>query len=77
MSHEKGALSTNLLLFLLGAAAGAVVVALTTPKSGPELRGEIKGLSRRLRRKVQEAGLGNCPVCGEQGEGSHEEEPGC
>ena len=77
MSEEKGSLGTNLMLFLLGAAAGAVVVALTTPKSGPELRGDIKGLSRRLKRKVRDAGMAICPTCGEEAPASHEEETGC
>ena len=45
MSEEKGTLGSNLMFFLLGAAAGAVVVALTTPKSGPDLRGDIKDLA--------------------------------
>ena len=58
MSQEPQAtssFSTLLLTFLAGAAAGAVVVALTTPKSGPQLRGDIKDLSRRAKRRV--AGL--------------------
>jgi len=38
-----------MLVFLAGAAIGAVVVALTTPKTGPELRGEIKGLGNRVK----------------------------
>ena len=38
--------------FLAGAAVGAIVVALTTPKSGPELRGDLKDLARRAKRKV-------------------------
>ena len=38
--------------FLAGAAVGALVVALTTPKSGPELRGDLKDLARRAKRKV-------------------------
>ena len=66
MSEDRGALSTNLLLFLLGAAAGAVVVALTTPKSGPDLRADIKDLTGRLKRKVRDAGLAICPVCGQE-----------
>lgn len=38
--------------FLAGAAVGAAVVALTTPKSGPELRSDLKDLARRARRKA-------------------------
>jgi gas vesicle protein len=53
MSDDRGSLGTGILLFLLGAAAGAVVVALVTPKSGPELRADVKGLARRLRHKVK------------------------
>ena len=49
MSEENGALGQNLLLFLLGAAAGAVVVALVTPKSGPDLRAETPGCIPRFR----------------------------
>lgn len=45
-------LSTLLLTFLAGAAAGAVVVALTTPKTGPELRGDLKDLGRRAKLKA-------------------------
>jgi gas vesicle protein len=39
----------TLLAFLAGAAIGAVVVALTTPKTGPELRGDLKDLTRRAK----------------------------
>jgi gas vesicle protein len=42
----------TLLTFLAGAAVGAVVVALTTPKTGPELRGNLKDLSLRAKRKA-------------------------
>lgn len=35
-----------LLTFLAGAAIGAIVVALTTPKSGPRLRKELGDLAR-------------------------------
>ena len=45
-------LGTMLLTFLAGAAVGAVVVALTTPKTGPELRGDLKDLARRAKRKA-------------------------
>jgi len=55
MSDENGTLGTNLLLFLLGAAAGAAVVALVTPKSGPDLREEIKDLAQKLKRKTKES----------------------
>jgi gas vesicle protein len=40
------------LAFIAGAALGAVVMALTTPKSGPELRGDLKGLARRAKLKA-------------------------
>jgi gas vesicle protein len=41
-----------LLTFLAGAAVGAVVVALTTPKTGPELRGNMKDLALRAKDKA-------------------------
>jgi gas vesicle protein len=44
----------TLLTFLAGAAVGAVVVALTTPKSGPELRGNLKDLANRAKRRTGE-----------------------
>jgi gas vesicle protein len=43
-----------IITFLAGAAIGAAVVALTTPKAGPELRSDLKDLSRRARRRVGE-----------------------
>lgn len=43
-----------LLTFLAGAAVGAVVVALTTPKTGPELRGNLKDLTLRAKRRAEE-----------------------
>jgi gas vesicle protein len=61
MSDDQGSLGTGILLFLLGAAAGAVVVALVTPKSGPELRADVKGLARRLRHKVMATGQDLAP----------------
>ena len=45
-------LSALLLTFLAGAAAGAVVVALTTRKTGPQLRGDLKDLGRRAKLRV-------------------------
>jgi len=61
MSDDQGSLGTGILLFLLGAAAGAVVVALVTPKSGPELRADVHGLARRLRHRVKAAGQALAP----------------
>ncbi len=43
-----------LLTLLAGAALGAVVAALTTPKSGARLRGDFKGMVRRGKRQVGE-----------------------
>jgi gas vesicle protein len=42
----------TLLTFLAGAAVGAVVVALTTPKTGSELRGNLKDLAARAKYKA-------------------------
>jgi len=41
-----------LLTFLAGATVGAVVVALTTPKSGPELRRDLKNAAGRAKRRA-------------------------
>ena len=56
MSQENtsSSMGTVLLTFLAGAAVGAVVVALTTPKSGPELRVDLKGLAGRTKRRAME-----------------------
>ena len=43
-----------LLTFLAGAALGAVVLALVTPKSGPDLRGDLKDLADRARRNARD-----------------------
>lgn len=44
-----------LLTFLAGAAIGAIVVALTTPKSGPRLRKELGDLACRGEGKAEAA----------------------
>lgn len=55
MRNENEALGTNLLAFLLGAAAGAVVVALAARKSGPDIQAQIKDLVCRLKSRAGEA----------------------
>ena len=64
MSEDRGSLGTNLLLFLVGAAAGAVLVALTTPKSGPDLRADLKEKAARIKRKAEEFGKSLRAGCG-------------
>ncbi|HJU83012.1 MAG TPA: YtxH domain-containing protein [Holophagaceae bacterium] len=60
MSQEQTTLTTTpamgtlALTFLAGAAIGAIVVALTTPKSGPELRGDLKDLGIKMRKRASE-----------------------
>lgn len=46
--------TTILLSFVAGAAVGALVVALTTPKSGPEVREDLKALGRKAKTKMDE-----------------------
>ena len=53
MTQEtRSTLANRLLTFLAGAAIGAVVMALTTPKRGPELRHTLRALGRRAKRKA-------------------------
>lgn len=52
MSDEHGSIGTSLLVFLAGAAVGAAIVALTTPKTGPELRGDLKGLGDKMKDRL-------------------------
>lgn len=55
MSQENNSpMGPMLLTFLAGATLGALVVALTTPKTGPELRGDLKDLAGRAKRKAGE-----------------------
>jgi len=75
MSEENGTTGKNLLFFLLGAAVGAVVVALVTPKSGPDLRAEIGDLTDKLKRKAKEMGIALSSVCA-SGDEPEPEEPG-
>ena len=52
MSEDRGNIGTSLLIFLAGAAVGAAVVALTTPKTGEELRGDLKEMGGKLKDRV-------------------------
>ncbi|MGA2079338.1 MAG: YtxH domain-containing protein [Holophaga sp.] len=55
MSQEREIpVSTLILTFLAGAAVGAVAAALVTPKSGPELRGDLKDLALNPGRKLKD-----------------------
>ncbi len=52
MSEERGSIGTSLVVFLAGAAVGAAIVALTTPKTGAELRGDLKDLGNRAKDRL-------------------------
>ncbi len=55
MSQENSSSESSVLLtFLAGAALGALVVALTTPKKGSELRDDLAGLGRRVKGKFDD-----------------------
>jgi gas vesicle protein len=50
MSEDRGTSGSSLLLaFLVGAAAGAVVALLTTPKTGREMRDSVGSWAKRSR----------------------------
>ena len=51
---NAGSLGGSLTLFIAGAAIGGLLVALNTPKTGPELREELKGLGRKARNKAED-----------------------
>lgn len=53
MSHQDSPIAPMLLTFLAGAAVGAVIMALTTPKSGPQLRRDMRSLANRARRRAE------------------------
>ncbi|MBI1752672.1 MAG: YtxH domain-containing protein [Acidobacteria bacterium] len=52
---QRSPTATSILIFLAGAALGAVVLALTTPKTGPRLRAELKRLAGRGRHRARMA----------------------
>jgi gas vesicle protein len=52
MNEDRSCVVSSLLLFLAGAAVGAAVVALTTPKTGPELRADLKGVGEKIRERI-------------------------
>ncbi|BDU74885.1 YtxH domain-containing protein [Mesoterricola silvestris] len=56
MSDSRDTTGSTLLFFLLGAAVGAVVVALTTPKTGRDLRSDLKDMSNKVRDKARRVG---------------------
>ena len=51
---NAGSIGGSLTLFLAGAAIGGLLVALNTPKTGPELCEDLRGLGRRARGKAGE-----------------------
>jgi gas vesicle protein len=53
MSESNGgSMGESLMLFMAGAAIGGLLVALNTPKTGPELREDLQALGRKARRKA-------------------------
>ena len=57
MNEQKMSSGTiGLLSFLGGAVIGAVAVALTTPRTGPQVREDLKALGRCAKDKVDEMG---------------------
>jgi len=52
MSQESSFRTTALLTFFGGLAFGALVVALTTPKPGAQVRRDLAGLGRRMKNRA-------------------------
>jgi gas vesicle protein len=66
MTQENRAdLGSMLLLFLAGAAVGAVAVALVTPKTGRELRADVRNAIRRAKLKASDFADGASEILGE------------
>jgi gas vesicle protein len=51
--NNAGSIGESLMLFVAGAAIGGLLVALNTPKTGPELREDLKGMGRRAKNKAE------------------------
>jgi gas vesicle protein len=75
--QDGGSIGTSLMLFVAGAAIGGLLVALNTPKTGPELREDIQSLGRRARNKAEglaeDAGEAWGRIRGKAGEAIEEE----
>ena len=69
MSEERGSVGTSLLVFLAGAAVGAAIVALTTPKSGSELREDLKGMGNCAKDRIKRLRAGEEEEAQEKVEG--------
>jgi gas vesicle protein len=54
MSEEKGIVTNKVMFFLLGVAVGAIAVALLTPKTGAELRADLKETALALKDGFEE-----------------------
>ncbi len=71
-----GSMGGSLTLFLAGAAIGGLLVALNTPKTGPELREDLQVLGRKAKKRAQDlaedAQEGWERVRGKVGEAGHE-----
>jgi gas vesicle protein len=50
---QTASIGGSLTLFLAGAAIGGLLVALNTPKTGPELREDLRGFGRRAKRQAE------------------------
>ena len=50
---NAGSIGGSMTLVLAGAALGGLLVALNTPKTGPELREDLKALGRRAKGKAE------------------------
>jgi hypothetical protein len=53
MRDNNASMGEALMLLFAGAALGGLLVALNTPKTGPELREDLRGLGRKARRKAE------------------------
>jgi gas vesicle protein len=51
--NNGSSIAEALMLFVAGAAVGGLLVALNTPKTGPELREDLKGMGRRAKGKAE------------------------
>jgi len=55
MSESNGgSMGESLMLFLAGAAIGGLLVALNTPKTGPEFREDLQSMGRKARKKAED-----------------------